>query len=318
MKHFSHFRWFVLLAALLAAFVLVPAAYALTITVDGAISDWGATAPVATDLNESGIPDTWDISAVYQTSDSTFLYWRTDTFGNPTNWNPGYPYPYMFICMNTDNNVGTGATISQCAGMTGVDHILRLDGDGTSTPTTTLLGCAPGCSPVGAAVTNAAFANQYTEARVNLAAMNITPGGCSGTRTIVAAVYFDNSDTPPDDNIPDTGTFSFNLPCPTAVGLAQVSARASSSNLVKVKWQTGTELNIIGFNVLRRGGGMKAWKQLNGDIIDAKNVGQITGSRYVYDDSAVEPGKTYRYKLQIVYTDGSKQSTKGIKVKTPK
>lgn len=107
------------------------------------------------------------------------------------------------------------------------------------------------------------------------------------------------------------------LPCPTAVGLSQLSALASNPHLVKVKWQTGTELNIIGFNILRRGGGVKAWKQLNADLIGAKNIGQVMGSRYLYNDSTVGPGKTYKYKLQVVYTDGSKQTTAAIKVKMP-
>ena len=79
---------------------------------------------------------------------------------------------------------------------------------------------------------------------------------------------------------------------------------------------TGSETNMIGFNVWRRGKGKaNGWQKLNALVIAAKNVGQPMGTDYSYSDASVQAGKTYRYKLEVLGTDGSSSWSKIIKVK---
>ena len=85
---------------------------------------------------------------------------------------------------------------------------------------------------------------------------------------------------------------------PTAADLVVFDARFRAKQArVNVKWQTGTELNILGFNLYRAVGRHSAYKQLNAELIPAKNLGQVLGASYILRDTQVKAGKTYFYKL---------------------
>lgn len=318
MRHLSRVRWFVALAALLGTLVLVPSANAVTIVVDGAVADWGSISPVATDTNEPLISAGWNIDKVYWTADLSFLYWRVDTFGNPTGWFPPAGEPFMWFCMDTDNNASTGVTIDQCDDMAGVDYYFVIQAfDGSLL--TSLKDCTSGTLPCAnkSKVASAATANQYTEAKVNLGSLGITEASCTtGTRTINGAVYFDNANTDPDDNVPDSGTFSFNLDCPTSVQLASFNAKAQA-NHVNLKWATANESNVVGFNVWRKQG-RGAWKQLNATTIDAKHALNGADNKYTFTDAAVKAGKKYKYKLEVVMTGDASSWSKVRKVQVSK
>jgi len=316
MRHLSRVRWFVALAALLATLVLVPSANAVTIVVDGAVADWGSISPVATDSNEGNISSQWNIDKVYWTADLSFLYWRVDTFGNPTGWFPSTGNPFMWFCMDTDNNTGTGYTVTQCDKMAGVDYYLVVQRFGSNL-FTDLQACNTGGCASTPAVMSAATANQYTEAKVNLGSLGITETSCTtSTRTINGAVYFDNANTDPDDNVPDSGTFSFNLDCPTSVQLASFNAKAQA-NHVNLKWATANESNVVGFNVWRKQG-RGAWKQLNATTIDAKHALNGADNKYTFTDAAVKAGKKYKYKLEVVMTGDASSWSKVRKVQVSK
>jgi len=314
MRHLSRVRWFIALAALLATLVLVPSANAVTIVVDGAVADWGAISPIAADTNEGAIDPKWNIDKVYWTADLSFLYWRVDTFGSPTNWFPFTGEPFMWFCMDTDNSTSTGVTILQCDNMQGVDYYLVAKNSFGSL-VSGLMKCSVTCVTTSA-VTSVATANQYTEAKVNLGSLGITESSCSGTRTINGAVYFDNANTDPDDNVPDTGTFSFDLECPTSVQLASFNAKAQG-NHVNVKWETANESKVVGFNVWRKQG-RGAWKQLNATMIDAKHALNGADNKYTFTDAAVKAGKKYKYKLEVVMTGDLSSWSKVRKVQVSK
>lgn len=102
---------------------------------------------------------------------------------------------------------------------------------------------------------------------------------------------------------------------PTALDLASFSAKAQA-NKVNLKWNTASELNTLGFNVLRKQG--KNWNKLNADTIQAKNLGSNVGSSYSYTDTVKKLGKTYRYKLEVLNSDGTTQFSKIVKVQVAK
>lgn len=76
---------------------------------------------------------------------------------------------------------------------------------------------------------------------------------------------------------------------------------------VRVKWETGNELNVVGFNLWRRAGKNDAWEMLNRKLLAAKQIGTINGARYMRGDKTVRAGTRYFYKLEIVRADGTSE-----------
>lgn len=109
----------------------------------------------------------------------------------------------------------------------------------------------------------------------------------------------------------DIGAFEFQPSTAVNVtGFRGVSKRAK----IVLKWQTGNESQLAGFNVYRRVGKGK-WKQVNKALLQAKHAGSAQGDKYSFRDKKVKTGKTYRYKLQIVYLDSSMEWTPQVKIK---
>lgn len=100
---------------------------------------------------------------------------------------------------------------------------------------------------------------------------------------------------------------------PTAATLVKFNTKfAPKKNVVRVRWETGSELNVVGFSVYRRTGNTKKWTRLNAEMIPAKNVGQIQGDKYSFTDKKIKGGKIYRYKLELVLSDGTSEWSKII------
>jgi hypothetical protein len=85
-----------------------------------------------------------------------------------------------------------------------------------------------------------------------------------------------------------------------AAVLTAFSAKAKPGAKVKLKWETGTETTVLGFNVWRATKQNGKFKKLNANPIDAKNAGGITGETYAYTDKTVQAGKNYFYKVEVV------------------
>ena len=87
-------------------------------------------------------------------------------------------------------------------------------------------------------------------------------------------------------------------------------AAAPDANGVMVSWQTASELQMVGFNVLRssldstRKGGSAEWVTVNEALIFAEFSGAANGAVYTFVDAGVEAG-FYSYVLEIVRPDGS-------------
>ncbi len=108
---------------------------------------------------------------------------------------------------------------------------------------------------------------------------------------------------------------------PTSATLIDFSAKATKNGNVKIAWETGSEMNLVGFNVWRKQGkqgdkGNKGeWKQVNSELIAAENPGEIGGAKYSYTDKEVKSGKTYQYKIQVVRVDGTSEWSEVEQVK---
>lgn len=103
---------------------------------------------------------------------------------------------------------------------------------------------------------------------------------------------------------------------PTATALVRFRSRYNAAKQrVRVGWQTGSELEIVGFNLWRKTGNGK-WVKLNDEMIAAKHIGELTGDKYARRDAKIKTGKTYYYKLELVHAGGSSEWSDEVKVKT--
>lgn len=95
-----------------------------------------------------------------------------------------------------------------------------------------------------------------------------------------------------------------------AVTISAFNAKGQASNIL-VNWATGSEINNVGFNILRSTTLNGTYTKINGTII-AGCAGCIGGQPYSYPDSSVTVGQTYYYQLQSVDNSGGTQITKCV------
>ena len=88
---------------------------------------------------------------------------------------------------------------------------------------------------------------------------------------------------------------------PTAVALASASAARTAKGGVLVRWRTGTEAELLGFQVYRSRG--HSWKRLTRSLIVAK--GSVAGASYRFLDRTARRGVAYRYRIKAVNRDGT-------------
>lgn len=101
--------------------------------------------------------------------------------------------------------------------------------------------------------------------------------------------------------------FALGGAAPTSAELTAFDATAISATQVRVTWETGTELNLLGFNLYRAPENADEI-QLNADLMPAQNVGNIAGAQYEFLDAAVAANTAYRYRLELMRADGTTTS----------
>jgi hypothetical protein len=89
---------------------------------------------------------------------------------------------------------------------------------------------------------------------------------------------------------------------PSARPAAVVTATAAGPG-VAVVWQIDADFEPSGFRVWRSPRANGDYARLNAALIPAR-AGRPNDSRYIYVDPAVEPGRTYYYRLEIAGLDG--------------
>jgi hypothetical protein len=105
----------------------------------------------------------------------------------------------------------------------------------------------------------------------------------------VEAVIFDLEDTV-------RTVWSIKVP----VELASFTANVGDGSGVKLSWVTGSEINNVGFNILRSSAQSSRYTKLNDKLIPANRDG-----RYTFIDNNAEAGARYYYKLEALDTRGN-------------
>ncbi|MDH7485256.1 MAG: S8 family peptidase [Anaerolineae bacterium] len=90
---------------------------------------------------------------------------------------------------------------------------------------------------------------------------------------------------------------------PTGLTLASFAGAAQPDGVL-LTWETASELELVGFRLLRREAG-QSFAALNEALIFARYAGANQGATYTYRDREVLPGTTYDYALEMVTSDGS-------------
>jgi plastocyanin len=86
----------------------------------------------------------------------------------------------------------------------------------------------------------------------------------------------------------------------SAVTFASATARRTARDVL-VRWRTGTEADLLGFNLYRSQG--QSWKRITRSLIAAK--GSVSGASYRYLDRTAKHGISYRYRIKAVHGDGT-------------
>jgi len=85
---------------------------------------------------------------------------------------------------------------------------------------------------------------------------------------------------------------------PTLITLSSFTANAEKKKVV-LRWETESEIDNIGFNIMRSEAEDGEFMKINKKLIPAK--GSATkGASYKFVDDKVKPGKTYFYKLEDI------------------
>jgi hypothetical protein len=92
-----------------------------------------------------------------------------------------------------------------------------------------------------------------------------------------------------------------------AVVLGITSVNSLYSTSVEIEWSTASELDTVGFNILRAETKDGVYTRVNADLIAASSD-PLMGGNYTYADQGVKPGRTYYYLLEDV--DGSGQTSR--------
>jgi hypothetical protein len=85
-----------------------------------------------------------------------------------------------------------------------------------------------------------------------------------------------------------------------AVTVASFSARPAAKGVL-LRWRTGTEADLLGFQVYRSRG--HSWRRITPSLIAAK--GFVSGASYSFLDRTARRGIHYRYRIKAVNRDGT-------------
>ena len=88
------------------------------------------------------------------------------------------------------------------------------------------------------------------------------------------------------------------------IGVALHGALTLDQSAVTVEWSTASELDTVGFNLLRGESPDGPFEQVNEALIPSTGD-TLTGGSYRYEDSTVIAGKTYYYMLEEIESNGN-------------
>jgi hypothetical protein len=124
---------------------------------------------------------------------------------------------------------------------------------------------------------------------------NVTGAAGSQHQDTVTATY-----TAFEAQATATGSATVTIMTPTAATFRSANASATARGVV-VRWRTGTEAQLLGFQVDRSSG--HEWQRITRSLIAAR--GSLSGAAYRNLDRTARRGVAYRYRIKAVNRDGT-------------
>lgn len=132
------------------------------------------------------------------------------------------------------------------------------------------------------------------------ATVPLSPAPTSGE--IVVTVSEPNY-VPYEDGVPVQGE-------PTAISLAGYTLSPGRGG-VQIDWETASEINNVGFHILRsKSNDVATAVRVNPEIILSQATGRMVGAAYTYVDASATAWVTYHYWLEAVEREPSKRTSK--------
>ena len=84
-----------------------------------------------------------------------------------------------------------------------------------------------------------------------------------------------------------------------ALGAGIFISGFSADPNIEIRWETESEFDTAGFNIYRSDDPQGNFEQINPQLIPSQ-ADPASGASYVFNDTAVEPGRTYYFMLEDV------------------
>lgn len=108
-----------------------------------------------------------------------------------------------------------------------------------------------------------------------------------------------------------------NVTQPTAVSVTNFRGEPARAGEARLDWETGSELDLVGFNVWQGSSLNGEFVKRNPALIPVQNPGGLAGNAYHYVDAELAMNATYLYKLEVLKQDGSSEWVGPITVRLP-
>jgi hypothetical protein len=148
----------------------------------------------------------------------------------------------------------------------------------------------------GPASTAVTYSPDTTGTWTRLAGQTTTDANVQSLQVLLAA----GCNTVPCSFVVNFDDVSAETEPPLAVTVASFAARPVAQGVL-VRWRTGTEADLLGFQVYRSRG--HSWERITRSLIAAK--GSVSGASYRYLDRTARRGIPYRYRIKAVRSDGT-------------
>jgi len=180
------------LGGIFMALIIAGVALATTISIDGTRESAWDTVGTVSDVNETFITnDGTDLVRVQWTNDTSNYYFLLET-ATSTDWGTPPFAKYAFLCINTDNDTGTGTTRPAFCSGSGYDRYIYIQGPSSSLTTIVYdkdLVVISSSFPI-------ATSGVYTEFSVPVADLGLSSSNCG---SMPAGAYFDGASFEDDD-----------------------------------------------------------------------------------------------------------------------
>jgi len=95
-----------------------------------------------------------------------------------------------------------------------------------------------------------------------------------------------------------------------------IAVQAIIPTSINLEWETETEFNTAGFNILRSDSEEGVYTKVNERLINSM-ADPASGATYAYADKNIEPGRTYFYQLEDVEFDNTTTRHEMLSTKAP-